>query len=75
VILGALVAVAVTLLIVQNGQSARVNWLSFHFSAPEWIVLFVTAAAGAVVWELARVGFLSRSRRRRTKAGADGPLH
>jgi len=56
-LVGALVAIAVTLLIVQNGHSVRVNWLVFEFRSPAWIVLFVTAAAGAVVWEVIRVGF------------------
>jgi len=64
VVLGALVAVAVTLLIIQNGQSVRINWVAFHFKAPEWIVLFVTAAAGAVVWELIRLGFRRRGGRK-----------
>lgn len=63
-LVGALVAVAVTLLIVQNGHSVRVNWLVFEFRSPEWIVLFVTAAAGAVVWEVARRTFRRRGRRR-----------
>lgn len=64
VVFGALVAVAVTLLIIQNGQSVRINWVAFHFRAPEWIVLFGTAAAGAVVWELVRLGFRRRGGRK-----------
>ncbi len=73
VIFGALVAVAVTLLIIQNGHSVRINWVAFHFGAPEWIVLFVTAAAGAVVWELIRFGFRRRGGRKTKSAQADEP--
>lgn len=54
---GALIAIAVALLIVQDGHSVRVNWLVFEFRSPGRIILFVTAAAGAVVWEVVRVGF------------------
>jgi uncharacterized integral membrane protein len=50
--LGVLVTVAIVLLIIQNGKSARLNWLAFHFSSPLWIMLLLTAAAGAVVWEV-----------------------
>ncbi len=64
VLFGAIVAVAVTLLIIQNGHSARITWIAFHFRAPEWIVLFVTAAAGAVVWELARLALRRRNNHR-----------
>jgi uncharacterized integral membrane protein len=44
--LGAVVTVAIVLLIIQNGRSARLNWLAFHFGAPLWIMLLLTAAAG-----------------------------
>ncbi len=73
VIFGALVAVAVTLLIVQNGHSVRINWVAFHFDAPEWMVLFVTAAAGAVVWELIRFGFRRRGGRKTKSDKIDAP--
>lgn len=56
-VVGALIAVAVTLLIVQNGHSARVNWLFFHFKSPQWIILFITAVAGAIAWQVIRLGF------------------
>lgn len=74
VLVGALVAVAVTLLIVQNGHSIRVNWLVFAFQSPAWIVLFVTAAAGAIVWEVARATFGRRRRARAAKASGDDEL-
>ncbi|MGC8514131.1 MAG: hypothetical protein ACP5P1_14025 [Acidimicrobiales bacterium] len=73
VLFGALVAVAVTLLIVQNGHSVRINWVAFHFDAPEWMVLFVTAAAGAVVWELIRFGFRRRGGRKTKSDKIDAP--
>lgn len=57
-VVGALIAVAVTLLIIQNGHSARVSWLFFHFKSPQWIILFITAVAGAIAWQVIRVGFL-----------------
>ena len=50
--LGAVVTVAIVLLIIQNGRSAHLNWLAFHFGSPLWIMLLLTAAAGAVAWEL-----------------------
>ena len=50
--LGVVVTVAIVLLIIQNGRSAHLNWLAFHFSSPLWIMLLLTAAAGAVVWEV-----------------------
>jgi uncharacterized integral membrane protein len=60
--LGAVVTVAIVLLIIQNGKSAHLSWLAFHFSAPLWIMLLLTAAAGAVVWEVIRAA--SRRARR-----------
>ena len=50
--LGVVVTVAIVLLIIQNGRSAHLSWLAFHFSSPLWIMLLLTAAAGAVVWEV-----------------------
>lgn len=51
--LGVVVIVAIVLLIIQNGRSAHLSWLAFDFSCPLWIMLLLTAAAGAVVWEAA----------------------
>ena len=65
VILGTVVTIAVVLLIVQNGESAQLDWLMFHFKAPLWIILFLTAVAGAIVWELTKVA-VRRGRNRRT---------
>ena len=63
--LGAVVTVAIVLLIIQNGRSARLNWLAFHFGSPLWIMLLLTAAAGAVVWELVKATSRRARRKRR----------
>ncbi|MGH3218503.1 MAG: hypothetical protein ACRDPY_07195 [Streptosporangiaceae bacterium] len=54
--LGVVVTVAIVVLIIQNGKSAHLSWLAFHFSSPLWIMLLLTAAAGAVVWEVIKAG-------------------
>ena len=59
---GLIVAAAVIILIVQNGESARIDWLFFHFTSPLWVILFLTMVAGGIVWELAKLAF-RRSRR------------
>ena len=56
VILGSIVTVAAVLLIIQNGESAQLDWLFFHFRTPLWIMLVLTAVAGAVGWELIKIG-------------------
>jgi uncharacterized integral membrane protein len=65
-VLGAIVTVAVVILIIQNGESAQLDWMVFDFRTPLWIMLFLTAAAGAVVWELAK----TTARRARRVRGA-----
>jgi uncharacterized integral membrane protein len=55
--IGALVTIAMVLLIAQNGESAQLDWLAFHFTAPLWIMLLLTAIAGGIVWELLKVGW------------------
>lgn len=62
--LGVVVAVAIVLLISQNGNSARLSWLALHFSSPLWIMLLLTAVAGAVTWEVMKA-FVRRARRLR----------
>ncbi len=49
---GAAVAIAAVLLILQNGESAQIDWLWFHFQAPLWLFLASTLIVGAVTWEL-----------------------
>ena len=60
---GLIVAAAVISLIIQNGESAQIDWLFFHFTSPRWVILFLTMVAGGIVWELAKLAF----RRRRHK--------
>jgi uncharacterized integral membrane protein len=62
VVIGTLVTIAVVVLIAQNGESARLDWLMFTFSSPLWIMLVLTLLSGAVVWELAKM-LWHRSRR------------
>ena len=50
-ILGGLIVVAVVVLVAQNGESARIDWLWLHFSTPLWLMLFLTLISGALVWE------------------------
>jgi uncharacterized integral membrane protein len=54
-VVGAIVTVAIALLIIQNGESAQLDWLTFDFKAPLWIMLLLTLGAGAVVWETAKL--------------------
>jgi uncharacterized integral membrane protein len=63
-LLGSIVTVAAVVLIVQNGESAQLDWLVFHFRTPLWIMLVLTAVAGAVIWELVKAGG-RRARRHR----------
>lgn len=54
-IVGTAVTIAVVLLIVQNDESAQIDWLFFHFSSPLWIILLLTMVAGGVVSEIVKV--------------------
>ncbi len=65
VIVGILVAIATVFLIIQNGESAHVDWLWFHGKAPLWLVLIATLIAGAILWELLKL--LVRRNRSRTQ--------
>lgn len=51
--LGALLAVATALFIVQNGSSTGFRWLVWEFTAPLWLFLLASAASGAVLTLLA----------------------
>jgi uncharacterized integral membrane protein len=70
-IVGVLIAVAVLLLIVQNGESAQLTWLFFDFSAPLWIMLLLTMVAGAASWELVKKGWRRRRAARHTRPAPD----
>ncbi len=49
---GALLAIATTLLIVQNSESADLDWLWLNFTAPLWLLLFLSALSGAILARL-----------------------
>lgn len=65
-VIGALITLAIALLIIQNGESARLDWLTFDFEAPLWIMLLLTLGAGAVVWETVKM-LCHRGRRLRAE--------
>lgn len=67
-IVGALITVAVAILIVQNGESAQIDWLFLHFTSPLWIILFITTIAGGAVLELTKL-MIRRGRNRSTPSG------
>jgi uncharacterized integral membrane protein len=67
VVLGAVLAVALILLIVQNTATTKVEWLVFQAEQPLWVVLLGTAAVALLIGEL--VGGVRRRRRRRAGEG------
>ena len=52
-VLGVLLTIATVLLIVQNSESANLDWLGFDFRAPLWLLLFASAISGAILARLA----------------------
>lgn len=69
---GALVAVAAALLIVQNTESATVEWWAWDPTGPMWIVLLLTFVAGLVSGPvLAGAYALMRTRRRHREERID----
>ena len=71
---GAAVAIAVVLLIVQNGESAQIDWLFFHFKARLWLILVLTLVAAGVTWELAKTSVRrSRHHLRNRRAAQKSP--
>ncbi|MGP3921566.1 lipopolysaccharide assembly protein LapA domain-containing protein [Nonomuraea sp. 10N515B] len=61
VAVGTLLAVATVLLIVQNGASVPLQWLTLSFTAPMWLFLLSSAISGAVLALLA-LGLWRRAR-------------
>jgi uncharacterized integral membrane protein len=51
-IVGAVVTVAMTMLIIQNGERAKVEWFILDFEWPLWVVLLLSFVAGMVAWQL-----------------------
>jgi uncharacterized integral membrane protein len=49
----------------QNTQDARVEFLFWEFTWPVWLLILVSAAAGAIIW--LGLGILRRHRRRKER--------
>ena len=50
--MGVLITAAIAALIAQNTDTATITWLTFEGDIPIWLLLFVTALAGAVLANL-----------------------
>lgn len=59
----AIVGIALAAFVVQNTDDTPVSWLMFDESAPLWIVIVISAVAGAILSEAA--GWMIRRGRRR----------
>ncbi|MCY4493440.1 MAG: LapA family protein [Acidimicrobiaceae bacterium] len=57
----ALVAAALVAFVVQNTDSTPVRWFFIDRSAPLWLIIVVSAVAGAVLSEI--LGWIVRRRR------------
>ena len=57
----ALVAVALIAFVVQNTNSTPVQWFFIDRSAPLWLIIVVSAVAGAILSEI--IGWIVRRRR------------
>ena len=57
----ALVAVALIAFVVQNTNSTPVQWFFIDRSAPLWLIIVVSAVAGAILSEI--IGWIIRRRR------------
>jgi uncharacterized integral membrane protein len=68
-VLGAVIALALVLLVVQNSENAQIDWLFFDFETHLWIILLLSAVAGAAVWECTK--FTVRRRRGRSSSKRD----
>jgi uncharacterized integral membrane protein len=60
-VVGIVITAAIAALIGQNTKTATIRWLVFEGDMPIWLLLFVTAVAGAVLSHL--LGFAWRRRR------------
>lgn len=69
-VLGGLLAVAAALLVIQNGESAQIDWLWMQFAAPLWLVLLLSMVAGALVWETIKAAVRRGRRLRRERREA-----
>ena len=57
----ALVALALIAFVVQNTDSTPVHWLFIDRSAPLWLIIVISAVAGAILSEI--LGWMIRRRR------------
>ncbi|MXW61922.1 MAG: LapA family protein [Acidimicrobiaceae bacterium] len=57
----ALVAVALIAFVVQNTDSTPVQWFFIDRSAPLWLIIVISAVAGAILSEV--LGWIVRRRR------------
>jgi uncharacterized integral membrane protein len=64
-VVAGIIAVALVLLIVQNNEDARFEWLSFDFTTRLWLMLLLSAVGGALAWEFVK---LAMRRMRRSRA-------
>jgi uncharacterized integral membrane protein len=63
-VVGALIALALLDLIVQNGDRTQIDFLFFDFSSHLWLILLLTAVGGAVAWEGIKHAVQRRRRQR-----------
>jgi uncharacterized integral membrane protein len=68
IVVGAVVALALILLIAQNGDRTEIDWAFFDFESRLWVILLLAAVAGAMVWEL-----IKRSVKKRRSRTAKNP--
>ena len=62
----AVVLIPAVILIFSNTESTQISFLWFHGTAPRWLILAITFAAGALVTRL--LGWTWRRMRRHQKA-------
>ncbi len=62
---GALLVIAVLLLVVQNAETTDLEWLFFSVDAPLWVLTLVAFALGGLAWAVLQAG-IRRARQRST---------
>ena len=53
--IGVIAAISAALLVIQNSQSIRVEWLWFDLDLPQWLLLTATLLIGAFVGQIGRI--------------------
>ena len=59
-IVGALLVAVLVIFIVQNGESSRFEFLAWEWSPPLWLVIVISAVAGALIAQIS--AFFARRR-------------